>query len=340
MNHAPSPSPPPGSPFSGPAGLVGTASFVLTFALLALIQFKVPRPMLLLERFIHHAGWVEAVLLAAYGAWISTKLLDPARSPRWRRRIWGIFSAVFFGQLALGMLGLDHFLMTPPKLHFPIPALIVLGPLYRGENFFMLLLFATTLVLVGPTWCSHICYLGSWDSAAAHLKKKVQRGHPRRLMLRWFILVLTVGVTLGLRLGGAGPLLAGSLALGFGLGGVAVMVIWSRRTGAMIHCTIYCPVGTLACWMGRLSPFRLKISDGCDACGRCRLACRYQALEQEHLLRKSPGSACTLCGDCLHSCEEGFLAYHFPGLSSHGARALFVVLISALHAFTLGMAMI
>jgi len=322
-------------------GVVGTATSVLTFALLALVQLMVHRPMLLLERFIPLAGWVEALVLAVYGAWISKRLLDPARSSGWRRHIWGIFSVVFFGQLALGMLGgIEHFLMTPYKLHFPIPALIVLGPLYRGEHFFMLLLFATTLVLVGPAWCSHICYLGSWDSAAAHLKKKVSRGHPWRRKLGMATLALTVGATLALRLLGAGPLLAGSLALGFGLGGVAVMAIWSRRTGAMIHCTIYCPVGTLASWVGRLSPFRLKINDGCDACGRCGLACRYQALEQEHLLRKSPGSACTLCGDCLHSCKEGFLGYHFPGLSNRGARALFVVLVSTLHAVTLGMAMI
>jgi len=76
---------------------------MLTFSLLALIQLKVPRPMLLLERFIHHAGWVEAVLLAAYGAWVSIRLLDPARSSVWRRRVWSIFSLVFFSQFTLGM---------------------------------------------------------------------------------------------------------------------------------------------------------------------------------------------------------------------------------------------
>ena len=34
----------------------------------------------------------------------------------------------------------------------PIPAMILAGPLYRGEGFFMPLLFLSTIFFVGPAW--------------------------------------------------------------------------------------------------------------------------------------------------------------------------------------------
>ena len=42
------------------------------------------------------------------------------------------------------------------KLHLPVPALIVAGPVYRGSVGFMLILFLCTILLVGPAWCSHL----------------------------------------------------------------------------------------------------------------------------------------------------------------------------------------
>ena len=132
------------------------AIFILVAGLLALVQQVVPRPMLILERLAPGSGWIEVLALAVYGAWIGEKLLDVEQTAAWRRRLWWLFSAVFFTQLALGLGGLEQFLMTPGKLHLPVPALIAAGPLFRGERFFMPILFGTTLLLVGPAWCSHL----------------------------------------------------------------------------------------------------------------------------------------------------------------------------------------
>lgn len=108
----------------------------------------------------------------------------------------------------------------------------------------------------------------------------------------------------------------------------------------MVHCVVYCPVGLLSAWLGQLSPFRVRIASGCDECGRCRLACRYDALNTEDIARRRPGTSCTLCGDCLASCPGAFLEYRCPGLAPRRARALFMVLVVALHAATLALARI
>ncbi|MEW6756281.1 MAG: 4Fe-4S binding protein, partial [Candidatus Latescibacterota bacterium] len=170
-----------------PAG-PSTAAFLLTLVLLAVIQLGVERPMLLLERFLPGSGWLEVAGLAAWAAWVTEKMLVRRQSARWRRRVWGLFSLVFFAQLVAGLAGAERFLMSG-ELHLPVPALILAGPLYRGQGFFMLVLFAVTVLLVGPAWCSHLCYIGAWDSAAAHRLRRPRPLPPWRHGVRAAILL-------------------------------------------------------------------------------------------------------------------------------------------------------
>jgi len=251
--------------------------------------------------------------------------------------VWRLFSVVFFAQLLIGLAGVERFLMTG-QLHLPIPALIVAGPVYRGGGLFMLVLFLSTIVLVGPAWCSHLCYIGAWDDLAARARKQ-PRPLPRwREPVRVGLLITVVATALALRLAGVATVVAAGAAIAFGLAGVALMVTWSRRAGAMAHCTTWCPIGLLADVLGKLSPFRLRIGPGCEQCGACASLCRYDALSEEHLRRGRPGLTCTLCGDCLAACPTGAIGYRFPGLSPERARAIFLVLVVSLHAVFLGVA--
>lgn len=108
----------------------------------------------------------------------------------------------------------------------------------------------------------------------------------------------------------------------------------------MVHCTTWCPIGLFADLLGKLSPFRLRIGQGCDRCMACRKMCRYGALEQRNLERGKPGLTCTLCGDCLAACKTRQIGYRFLGLSAATARKLFVALVVSLHAVFLGVARI
>lgn len=329
--------------FGPPRGSTGVsvAAVALTLLVVVPVQLVVDPPGLLLERFVPTAGWLEIALLALYAGWLAEVMIDPALSPRWRVRVWRLFSVVFFAQLAIGLLGFDRFLMTG-KLHLPVPALIVGGPLFRGSGFFMPILFTATLVFVGPAWCSHLCYIGSWDDAAARGVRGSRR-RPKMVPswhrpLQFLILGLTVAVALGLRFAGAPSSTALAVAAGFGVGGVLVMILWSRRTGVMTHCTSYCPIGVLATTLGRLNPFRVRMSDECDGCGACAAACRYDALRPEHIAARRVGGGCTLCGDCVTRCRGGGLGYRLGGLDPWKARAVFIALAVALHAGFLGVA--
>jgi hypothetical protein len=137
--------------------------------------------MLLAERSLPGAGWVQAAGLAAYAFWLIGVLYSPRTAAIWRRRLWTFFSIVFFTQLAIGLAGVEQFLMSG-DLHLPIPAMIIAGPLYRGEGLFMPILFGATLLLVGPAWCSYLCYVGSWDlNLAAGRRRPMQLPRWRHL---------------------------------------------------------------------------------------------------------------------------------------------------------------
>lgn len=324
------------------AELPQTAAFLLTAGLLALARSKASVAVLLADRFLPGAGWLEMLLLAFYAAWLTGRILDPREHKRLRPRIWALFSLVFFGQLALGLGGFPDLLMTG-RLHLPVPALIAAGPLFRGEGLFMPILFASTVLLVGPAWCSHLCYIGAWDDACSRRGPKT----PQVLSRRWTVggrlatLALTCGGALALRSFGVSGLTSVWLAAGFGLVGVGVMLLASRRLGTMAHCTAFCPIGLLGNGLGRLMPWRMGIGlETCTRCGSCARACRYSALTPLEIEAGRPGLSCTLCGDCVGACPHDSMHYRFPGLSPATARAAYLTLVAALHAVFLGVARI
>jgi NAD-dependent dihydropyrimidine dehydrogenase PreA subunit len=312
--------------------------FILTTALLLGIRHLSPIPLLLADRFFPGLGPLEIFVLALYAAMVCGRLLDPKTQASTRQFIWLLFSVLFFAQLFLGLAGLDAFLMTG-KLHLPVPALILAGPLFRGGGWFMPLLFASTLLLVGPAWCSHLCYVGAWD----HLMACHKAPHPLSAWtraLRWFILVLVVLTALLLRIMQVPPLAAAMLAGIFGLMGVGVMVCISRRMGTMVHCTVFCPIGILGNYLGKLAPWRIRISDSCTRCTRCFQACRYNALDLDALHRGRPHLTCTLCGDCVSACPHQAVKFSAPLMSSARARHMFVIVVTTLHTLFLGVARI
>ena len=312
-------------------------AFLSTSLILGFAHYMVDTPILLFERFLPGFGLVEILLLAIYAGWITEKLFDVKQSTIWRRRIWLVFSIVFFAQLLLGLFGFDKFIMTG-KLHLPIPAMIIAGPLYRGDGFFMPILFISTIVLIGPAWCSYLCYIGSWDNEASRIKRKPKPLPYWSNSLRTAILVIVPIIAILLKVLGLSTFISTVIALAFGIIGIAIMLTWSRKSGTMTHCITYCPIGLLADWLGKISPFRIKINDTCTDCGACSLACRYNALNITDIQKRYPAISCTLCGDCLAKCKENSIEYHYFGLSPYKARMIFIVAAASFHAAFMGLA--
>src|ERR1035437_2270596 len=172
-------------------------AFFLIFILLAFVQIKVERPMILAERFFKGSGWIEIILISCYGAFVVNKMQDPLNVPLWRRITWTTFSLVFFTQLIIGLLGFDKFLMTG-KLHLPIPVMILAGPIYRGQLSVMTILFLSTVILTGPAWCSQLCYFGAFDNLASSGKttKQVLR---HKGAIKYTVLFLVIAMAIILR---------------------------------------------------------------------------------------------------------------------------------------------
>lgn len=321
---------------------VQAVAFLLAAALLFVARGKASVPVLLADRFLPGSGPLAMLAFSIYAGWLAGRMLDPAAHKRLRPRIWALFSAVFFLQLLLGLAGIQDLLMTG-RLHLPVPALIAAGPLFRGGGLFMPILFASTVLLVGPAWCSHLCYIGAWDDQCSRRGPKLARPLSRVWAMggRLTTLIIACGAALALRWYGAPGELAAALAAGFGIVGVGVMLFVSRRMGVMSHCTAFCPIGLVGNVLGRLMPWRVRIdTPKCTGCGSCARACRYSALTKLEIESGKPGLPCTLCGDCIGACPHDAMGYRFPLLSPATARALFLTLVAALHAVFLAVARI
>lgn len=313
--------------------------FTLTFVLLSFVQLKVERPMLLAERFYNNAGWVEIFFISAYAWLVSYKMQDPANVPRWRKTTWTIFSIVFFSQLLTGLAGADKFLMTG-KLHLPIPMMILGGPVYRGELSVMTILFLSTIVLTGPAWCSHFCYFGALDLRASGTDKPEKKKIRHKVAIKSTVLILVISTALILRWMNVSALISTLVAIAFGLAGIVIMILFSSGKKKMVHCSTYCPIGTIVNLSRYVNPFRMYIDKNCTLCMKCVNYCKYDSLDQADIRKGIPSPGCTLCGDCLAGCRHDAIKYRFLKLSPVQSRNLYLVLTITLHASCIALARI
>lgn len=312
--------------------------FILTFILLAFVQVRLERPMILAERFYKGAGWAEIFLISCYGAFVAYKMQDPVNVPGWRKITWTIFSVIFFTQLIIGLSGFDKFLMTG-KLHLPIPMMILAGPIYRGQLSVMTILFLSTVILTGPAWCSQLCYFGAFDNLAAGGKtsKEIIR---YKGAVKSTILVLVITMALILRWLRVSLLISTLIAVGFGIAGIAIMILFSLRRKKMVHCVMYCPIGTIVNVFKYVNPFRMYIDQSCTMCMNCTKFCKYDALNIRDIENSKPSITCTLCGDCLAGCHHNSIKYRFLKMNPDNARNLYLALTISLHAACIAMARI
>jgi ferredoxin-type protein NapH len=312
--------------------------FVLTFVLLAFVQVKVESPMLLAERFIPGGGWFEICGIAVYGALVIFMMQDPVKVPKWRKITWTLFSIVFFSQLIIGLTLSGKFLMTG-KLHLPIPMMILGGPLYRGQISVMTILFISTVILTGPAWCSHLCYFGAFDNLASQGKtsREVLR---HKGAIKSTILIIIIVTALVMRMLGIPGAVSTVAAVVFGLTGILIMIVLSGKKKKMVHCVMYCPIGTIVNIFRHVNPFRMYIDQSCTHCMNCTKFCKYDALNPSDIMKGKPAITCTLCGDCLAGCHHTSLKYRFLKMKPEASRNLYLIITITLHASSMVLARI
>jgi len=312
--------------------------FLFVTAVLTIIQIVVNNPLLLLERFVKYGGWIEIPFIAFYGAFLGYKMQDPKESPKWRLRSWTFFTIVFFAQLLLGLIGFEKFLMTG-KLHLPVPVMILSGPIFRGETTFMVFLFLSTIILSGPSWSSQLCYFGAIDGIMAN-RSKTTKKIKSKLAFKSTLLFLVIFVTVILRWLNVSMLISTIIAIFFGVTGIVIMVFLSEKKGVMVHCVLYCPIGTLVNLFKYINPFRIEISNMCTSCMKCIPVCRYDALNVEDIIKGKPGYSCTYCGDCLTVCKPDAIKYKLFNFNPVTSRNAYLFITISLHAVFLAVARI
>ena len=306
--------------------------------LLIPVQLKVDNPpMILAERFFEGAGWMEIFILDIYAVILAYIILFKQKIKKVRTVYWSIFSLIFFMQFTLGLLVSEKFLMSG-DIHLPVPALIVAAPIYRGARFFMPILLMSTIIIVGPAWCSHLCYIGAWDNIISKKRKPKQVSRKFTLFFRYGIIVFVIALTLILKYLKVEPITAFFFALTFGIIGVATMFLFSFRLGYMFHCTTYCPIGGIVALISKIYPARVKINkDSCTLCNSCTNDCKYDALSITDIKSGKAGWNCTLCGDCLDTCHSNSLYLSFFGQKKNGWN-YYIAIIIGLHAVFLALA--
>ena len=286
---------------------------LFTGVLMAFARSAPGYDMLLLDRVLPGAGWAQVVLAAVLAWWLYGKLIDPATHNLWRRRLWWLFSAIFFGQFFLGLAVDEIFLMTG-RLHFPVPMMIEAGPLYRMQFSFMPILFLITVLISGGAWCSQLCYMGGADMAAAAATRR--KGIVRPVRGRWWMrggaVVIVAAVALILRATEAPGWLAVALVAAWGAAGWAIVAFVSRRKGQMVHCNVYCPIGAMVSVLKWVNPVRIRFSMQCTGCMKCAAVCRYAAITARDMERGRPAFNCTACGDCHAVCAHSGVEYGLP----------------------------
>ena len=317
--------------------------FGLAFLLLLFVNNLTGVKLLLLERFWPGWGGIQVFLLASYSAFIAGWLMKPERTPQVRKRIWLIFSIVFFGQLILGLLGFDRLLMTG-QLHVPVPAFIVFAPLYRGEmSFFMPILVLAATILAGTSWCSFLCYFGPFDALASASNKKVpplpDRLRPWLKYGRPTVLLIGAAAAVGLGFWEA-PIntilifTAGFILISFGL-----MTGFSRKYSGALHCSAFCPMGLLISLLGRLSPWRIRVkAELCTNCGRCEEVCDNRAITAASRNLGKTGLRCSMCRDCIGRCSAKAIHVWNPLLPERISPYVLTAIVSILHVLFLATA--
>jgi polyferredoxin len=225
------------------------------------------------------------------------------------------------------------------KLHLPIPMMILGGPIYRGQLSVMTILFLSTVILTGPAWCSQLCYFGAFDNLASGGKTS-KENLKYKGAIKTTVLILVIAMALILRWLNVSLIVSTIIAVGFGITGISIMILFSLKRKKMVHCVMYCPIGTIVNVLKQVNPFRMYIDQSCTLCMNCTKFCKYDALNINDIKNAKPSLTCTLCGDCLAGCNHNSIKYKFLKMRPEHARNLYLILTISLHAACIALARI
>lgn len=209
-------------------------------------------------------------------------------------------------------------------LKLPVPAQSPLWYLLVGLG------ILTTLVW-GMVYCGSLCPFASVQETIYnlfHKSKKDMRAKPqippgltrKASHVKYAVLfaVMIISVILG-NAGAAGiePFLTLFARKGTTLAwGLVLLMAAAAAFYFRFWCRYLCPAGACLGLMARVSPFKIKLGEGCTHCAICDKVCPTDAIHMnEQKLPVIDYPECILCGQCVRKCPKQTLS--FRGFAHH-----------------------
>lgn len=207
-------------------------AFLTTVAVVFLVTALMGQGLLATHRLRGGVGrLLLTIVLGVYAAVLAERMVNARRHAKVRRFYWRLYSLLFIGQLVMGLVISSAWLAgAAPRL--PHPFFMFLQNMGQGGAPHLVFLWAISIILTGPAFCAHLCWMGSWDQFAAGTKKRPSLAPSWRIRLGWAVIVMGTGLAL---ISFAPAKAAATFGFVWTLGALFIMVIVSRRRGS---CTI------------------------------------------------------------------------------------------------------
>ena len=86
-----------------------------------------------------------------------------------------------------------------------------------------------------------------------------------------------------------------------------VLVLWLSLWKGRLYCNTVCPVGTLLGLISKVSPYKIRFSEGCNQCGKCMFSCKSQCIDIKNM--EIDFSRCVGCANCMKVCDKNAIRY-------------------------------
>ncbi len=241
----------------------------------------------------------------------------------------------------------NWFLQLDPLVAFG--TLISTGTVYRGLLWGLATIVLT--ILLGRVFCGWICPFGTlhqaigwWGRRVMPMRKRIAVNAPRGAQsIKYYVLLVFIGMALWNRIGGGGERFASSLQMGlldpipllqrsvnltvgalvdtawrpaaagvrayegaWLIGAVALAALLLNLVVPRFYCRFVCPSGALMAVLGRFAIWRIgKTAATCSDCKLCAKDCEG-ACEPLGTIRTAE---CVMCFNCVPSCRDGVVRY-------------------------------